>query len=310
MVHQHFRLAASLTVSDNIVLGHRGAGWLRTSPGVIDSRVTELARRYRMPVDPGARVWQLSVGEQQRVEILKALYRGARILILDEPTSLLTPQESENLFETLRLMSAEGRTVIFISHKLEEVMAVSSRVTVLRRGRVVGSVLTTGTNPRDLARMMVGRAVVFTQKKEGPAQVEREVILQLRGVSALGDLGTVALRDVDLSVHAGEIVGVAGVAGNGQRELAEVISGMRRLTAGSVVVGGKPMRPGDPLAAIRRGVSHVPEDRMGTGVAPSLSIADNLVLKAYRRAPISTRGFLRAGRIRTNAMDLMRRFNI
>src|SRR2546430_11059352 len=182
-------------------------------------------------------------------------------------------------------MGAEGRTVIFISHKLEEVMAVSSRVTVLRRGRVVGSVLTAGTNPRDLARMMVGRDVVFTQKKEGPAQAEREVILQLRGASALGDLGTVALRDVDLSVHAGEIVGVAGVAGNGQRELAEVITGMRRPTAGSVVVAGRPVRPGDPLTAIRRGVSHVPEDRMGTGVAPSLSIADNLVLKAYRRGP-------------------------
>ena len=312
MVHQHFRLAASFTVAENLVLGHRDAadrGFL-LEPGMIEGRVTELARRYRMPVDPGARVWQLSVGEQQRVEILKALYRGARILILDEPTSLLTPQESENLFETLRLMGAEGRTVIFISHKLEEVMAVSSRVTVLRRGRVVGSVLTAGTNPRDLARMMVGRDVVFTQKKEGPAQAEREVILQLRGASALGDLGTVALRDVDLSVHAGEIVGVAGVAGNGQRELAEVITGMRRLTAGTVVVGGKPMRVGDPLAAIRRGVSHVPEERMGTGVAPSLSIADNLVLKAYRRAPISTQGFLHAGRIRTNAIDLIRRFNI
>src|SRR2546426_11089069 len=150
MVHQHFRLAASLTVSDNIVLGHRGAGWLRTSPGVIDSQVEQLAKRYRMPVDPEARIWQLSVGEQQRVEILKALYRGARILILDEPTSLLTPQESENLFETLRLMSAEGRTVIFISHKLEEVMAVSSRVTVLLRGRVVGTVPATETSPREL----------------------------------------------------------------------------------------------------------------------------------------------------------------
>src|SRR2546430_4345167 len=207
-------------------------------------------------------------------------------------------------------MGAEGRTVIFISHKLEEVMAVSSRLTVLRRGRVVGSVLTTGTNPRDLARMMVGRDVVVTQKKEGPAQVEREVILQLRGVSALGDLGTVALRDIDLSVHAGEIVGVAGVAGNGQRELAEVISGMRRLTTGAVVVAGKSLRPGDPLAAIRRGVSHVPEDRMGTGVAPSLSIADNLVLKAYRRAPNSPPGFFPPRRNPTNASGFICRFNI
>jgi general nucleoside transport system ATP-binding protein len=312
MVHQHFRLAASFTVAENLVLGHRDAAdrGILLEPRVIEGRVRELAGRYRMPVDPGARVWQLSVGEQQRVEILKTLYRGARILILDEPTSLLTPQESENLFETLRLMAAEGRTVVFISHKLEEVMAVSSRVTVLRRGKLIGSVLTTATNPRELARMMVGREVVFTQKKEGPAQVEREVILDLRGVSALGDLGTLALRNVDLTVHAGEIVGVAGVAGNGQRELAEVITGMRRLTAGTVAVAGKPMRSGDPLAAIQRGVSHVPEDRMGTGVAPSLTIADNLVLKAYRRAPISPQGLLRSGRIRANAVDLMRRFNI
>ena len=263
-----------------------------------------------MPVDPGARVWQLSVGEQQRVEILKALYRGARILILDEPTSLLTPQESKNLFETLRLMVAEGRTVIFISHKLEEVMAVSTRVTVLRQGKLIGTVLTKETNPRQLARMMVGRDVVFTQKKEAVAQTERDVVLDLRGVTALSDLGTLALQKVDLTVHAGEIVGIAGVAGNGQRELAEVITGMRRLTSGTVSIAGRAMRSGDPLAAIRQSVSHVPEDRMGTGVAPSLSIADNLVLKSYRRAPISPQGLLRAGRIRANAVDLMRRFNI
>src|SRR2546421_7002565 len=306
MVHQHFRLAASFTVAENLVLGHRDAadrGFL-LEPRVIEGRVTELARRYRMPVDPGARVWQLSVGEQQRVEILKTLYRGARILILDEPTSLLTPQESENLFETLRLMAAEGRTVIFISHKLEEVMAVSRRVTVLRRGKVIGTVPTTETNPRELARMMVGRDVVFTQKKQGPARAEREAILDLLGVSALGELGTLALRDVSLTGQARKIGRVAGVAGYCQRELAEVITGMRRPTAGSVVVAGRPVRPGDPLTAIRRGVSHVPEDRMGTGVAPSLSIADNLVLKAYRRGTHSTPGLLpprggpaKAGRI-------------
>src|SRR5256886_4190226 len=204
-------------------------------------------------------------------------------------------------------MAAEGRTVIFISHKLEEVMAVSRRVTVLRRGKVIGTVPTTETNPRELARMMVGRDVVFTQKKEGPARAEREAILDLLGVSALGELGTLALRDVSLTVHAGEIVGVAGVAGNGQRELAEVITGMRRPTAGSVVVAGRPVRPGDPLTAIRRGVSHVPEDRMGTGVAPSLSIADNLVLKAYRRAPRSTPGLLPAPRLPSNAGAVLRR---
>src|SRR5438067_1103133 len=271
MVHQHFRLAASFTVAENLVLGHRAAAdrCFLLEPRVIQGRVAELARRYRMPVDPGARVWQLSVGEQQRVEILKAQYRGARILILDEPTSLLTPQESKNLFATLRLMVAEGRTVIFISHKLEEVMAVSTRVTVLRQGKLIGTVLTKETNPRQLARMMVGRDVVFTQKKEAVAQTERDVVLDLRGVTALSDLGTLALQKVDLTVHAGEIVGIAGVAGNGQRELAEVITGMRRLTSGTVSIAGRAMRSGDPLAAIQQSVSHVPEDRMGHGVAPA-----------------------------------------
>ena len=263
-----------------------------------------------MPVNPRARIWQLSVGEQQRVEILKVLYRGARILILDEPTSQLTPQEADELFQTLRLMTAEQRTVIFISHKLEEVMAVSNRVTVLRRGKVIGTVKTENTNTRELARMMVGREVVFTQKKEGPAQAERQLALELRQVSANGDLGIPTLHDIDLQVHAGEIVGIAGVAGNGQRELAEVVTGMRRRTGGSVMVMGRLTRGGDPLEAIRRGVAYVPDDRLGTGVAPSLSIAENLVLKAFRRAPISTQGVLHPGRIRANAVELMQRFNI
>jgi simple sugar transport system ATP-binding protein len=263
-----------------------------------------------MPVNPRARIWQLSVGEQQRVEILKVLYRGAQVLILDEPTSQLTPQEANDLFQTLRLMAGEQRAIIFISHKLEEVMAVSNRVTVLRRGKVVGTVITKQTNTRELARMMVGRDVVFTQKKEGAAKEDRQLALELRKVSAQGDLGVPALRDVDLTVHAGEIVGVAGVAGNGQRELAEVITGMRRRTAGTVTVSGRPTRGGDPLEAIRRRIAYVPDDRLGTGVAPSLSIAENLVLKAFRQPPISTQGFLHPRRIQANARRLMQRFNI
>src|SRR5438445_10010555 len=300
MVHQHFRLAASFTVAENLVLGHRDAAdrGLLLEPRVVEGRIADLSRRYRMPVNPRARIWQLSVGEQQRVEILKALYRGARILILDEPTSLLTPQEADDLFQTLRLMSAEQRTVIFISHKLEEVMAISNRVTVLRRGKVVGTVMTGDTNQRELARMMVGRDVVFTQKKEGPAKAERTVVLELRGICANGDLGTPALREVNLSVHGGEIVGVAGVAGNGQRELAEVIAGMRRRTSGTMTVSGKPTRGGNPLEAIRRGIAYVPEDRLGTGVAPTLSVAENLVLESYRRLPISSGCLLRHRRVR------------
>src|SRR2546426_7218425 len=190
MVHQHFRLAASFTVAENLVLGHRDAAdrGLLLEPRVVEGRIADLAQRYRMPVNPRARIWQLSVGEQQRVEILKALYRGASILILDEPTSQLTPQEADDLFQTLRLMAAEQRAAIFISHKLEDVLAVSNRVTVLRRGRVIGTVLTKDTNTRELARMMVGREGVFTPKKEAPAQAERQGALELRDISAKRDL--------------------------------------------------------------------------------------------------------------------------
>src|SRR5438132_429245 len=240
-------------------------------------------------------------GKSTLSNILTGLYR---------PTSLRTPQEADDLFQTLRLMSAEQRTVIFISHKLEEVMAISNRVTVLRRGKVIGTVTTKETNQRELARMMVGRDVVFTQKKEGPAQAERTVVLELSGICANGDLGTPALREVNLSVHGGEIVGVAGVAGNGQRELAEVIAGMRRRTSGTMTVSGKPTRGGNPLEAIRLGLADVPGDRLGTGVAPTLSVAENLVLKSYRRPPISTGGLLHHRRIRTNAEEVMTRFNI
>ena len=310
MVHQHFRLAASLTVADNIVLGHKGSPWLRTNPATIESRVAELATQYRMPVRPNARVWQLSVGEQQRVEILKALYHGARILILDEPTSLLTPQEAGDLFETLRRMIAEGRTVVLVSHKLDELMSVADRVTVLRAGKVIGTVNTSESSPRELARMMIGREVVFSQAKAAQDTTGREVALELRDVCADDDLGLQALHNVSLSVHRGEVLGVAGVAGNGQRELAEAISGTRARTTGSVTVKGRSLRSGAPEDAIVCLVAHVPEDRLGTGVSPSVSIAENLILKSHRQAPMSTRGVLRHHRIRRNAEELMQRFAV
>jgi len=316
MVHQHFRLAASLTVADNIVLGFKGTPWLRTNPATIEAQVAELAKRYRMPVRPDARVWQLSVGEQQRVEILKALYRGARILILDEPTSLLTPQEADGLFETLRTMTAEGRTIVFVSHKLDELMAVSDRVTVLRGGKLIGTVNTHETNQRALARMMIGRDLVTSSlavelaPNGGEGGLDRGIALELRDVSAQDDLGLQALHNVSLDVHQGEIVGVAGVAGNGQRQLAEAISGARPRTSGEVVVKRQKLRSGDPEDAIVHGVAHVPEDRLGTGVSPSLSIAENLVLKSHRQAPMSTRGVLRNDRIKRNAREQIRRFAI
>jgi general nucleoside transport system ATP-binding protein len=310
MVHQHFRLVETFTVAENVVLGdHRGEGrTFRLRPRVIEQRVAELSKRYGLAVDPRARVWQLSLGEQQRVEILKALYREARILILDEPTAVLTPQEADVLFETLREMAAEGRTVIFISHKLHEVKAVADRVTVLRGGRSIATVLAADATPRSLASLMVGRELDGGQPAR--ARTPGDPVLELTGVWADADRGEAAVRGASLVVRGGEIVAVAGVAGNGQRELAETVAGMRRATRGEIHVSGQAIRAGDPRSAIAAGVAYVPEDRLGTGVAPSLSIASNLALKGYRERSSSHGPLLRLGRIRERAVELIERYSI
>jgi ABC-type uncharacterized transport system ATPase subunit len=312
MVHQHFRLVAPFTVAENVILGdHRGEGKkFMVHPRGIERRVAELGERYRIAVDPRARVWQLSLGEQQRVEILKALYREAQILILDEPTAVLTPQEADSLFLTLRVMAEEGRTIIFISHKLHEVKAVSDRVTVLRGGKHVTTVETGSATPRSLAALMVGREVSITER------VERETaigvpVLEVRNLWSPGDRGGDALHGVSLTVHAGEILAIAGVAGNGQRELAETVTGMRSTSRGEVVVDGHRLSGGDAREAIRAGVAHVPEDRLHTGVAPSLSIASNVVLKSYRRGGALTKGpLLKLRAIRELALQLIRRYDV
>ena len=310
MVHQHFRLVETFTVAENVVLGdQRGVGRsFLVHPGAIEERVAELGGRYGLAIDPRARIWQLSVGEQQRVEILKALYRDARILILDEPTAVLTPQEAEALFATLRAMAAEGRTVIFISHKLHEVLAVADRITVLRGGRSLGTVPAATSTIRSLAALMVGRELEAAGRVAGRAP-GTEAVLALEGVCADGDRGTPAVKDVSLTVHAGEILGIAGVAGNGQRELAEVITGLRPPTAGHVRAGARELGTGDPRDAIEAGVAHVPEDRLHTAVAPSLAISANVVLKSYRRREVSRGPLLRLGAMRDRAVELMRRYD-
>jgi general nucleoside transport system ATP-binding protein len=314
MVHQHFRLVETFTVAENVVLGdHRDEGGsFRLRRGEIEQRVDELSERYGLAVDARARIWQLSVGEQQRVEILKALYRDARILILDEPTAVLTPQEADVLFVTLRGMAAEGRTVIFISHKLHEVMAVSDRVTVLRGGKSIGTVLTRDSTPHSLASLMVGRELetVTTRGSGAAGRAPGELVLELENVWAPGDRGEPAVRGLTLNVRAGEIVAVAGVAGNGQRELAETIAGIRQTTEGVFRVSGRALRGGDPREAIAVGIAYVPEDRLGTGVAPSLSIASNLVLRSYREPSTSRGPLLRLGSIRERAIGLIRRYSI
>jgi ABC-type uncharacterized transport system ATPase subunit len=306
MVHQHFRLVDRFTVAENLILGdRRGAGRSFTlHPGRVVNQVRELGERYRLPVDPKARVWQLSVGERQRVEILKALYEEARVLILDEPTAVLTPDEASTLFETLREIVAEGRTVIFISHKMNEVKAVSDRVTIMRAGRVIETVKTADADAKELATLMIGRSLQTVQRRRTSA-TDGDEVLAVEGLSADSYRATTSLKDVDLSVRAGEIVAIAGVAGNGQLELAEAIAGLRRRTSGAVRVGGRAVD--GVRAAHDAGLGYVPEDRLGMGVAPNLSLAMNVELKSYREGQGP---FLRLGRMRETAEQAIERYEI
>ena len=309
MVHQHFRLVPTFTVAENVILGESDSR-IFLDRDEVAARVQELSERYHLAVDPMARVWQLSVGEQQRVEILKVLYRGAKVLILDEPTAVLTPIEADELFKTLRSMVAEGRSVIFISHKLDEVMAVADRITVLRAGKTVGCVQAASTSTRELASMMVGRSVEFNRVVRSTPACPDDVVLNVSAASATDDRGRQALFDITLSVGRGEIVGVAGVAGNGQRELAEVIAGMRPTTGGSVAVEGREVRSGRARSAIAQGIAHIPEDRLHTGLAAGHSVEDNMALKNYRSSALSRFRILRRKAIRGQAEDLVGRYDV
>lgn len=291
MVHQHFMLVPPLTVTENVVLGLESPREPLLDLDRAENRIAELSRKYGLKVDSKAKIDQLSVGERQRVEIIKALYRGAEVLILDEPTSVLTPPEVKELSKILQRMAREGLAIIpFITHKLPEVMAISDRVTVLRRGRVVARMGTDRTNERELARNLVGREVLFRVERR---TVEAgNVVLEVRNLSALNDKGLPALKKVSFSIHEGEIFGIAGVAGNGQRELAEVITGLRKATEGEVHVLGKNMINSPPSEIIDQGVGHIPEDRMGMGLLMDFSIAENIILETHSKSPFAHRWFL------------------
>ncbi len=285
MVHQHFMLVPSQTVTENVLLGMElPRFFLRLKH--YDQIVADVGERFGMKVDPNAKVWQISVGEQQRVEILKLLYRGADVLIMDEPTAVLAPREIEGLFNTLRKMVAGGKSVIFISHKLQEVMEIADRVTVLRKGVLTAAgIKTAETSRQELANLMVGREVLFQLEKKPVAA--GEVVLSLENLEAENDKGLPALRDLSLNVRTGEIVGLAGVAGNGQTELAQVITGLRTCLKGRVLLNGEDLTNRPAAVAIQRGVSYVPEDRTHVGTAPNLSVTDNLITKKYRQPPLA-----------------------
>jgi simple sugar transport system ATP-binding protein len=308
MIHQHFMLVPSQTVTENILLGLDKPRFIMNLSDY-DKRILALQDQYGLRVDPKAKIWQISVGEQQRVEILKMLYRGARVLIMDEPTAVLTPQEVDELFVTLRGMCQRGHSIVYISHKLDEVLAIANRVTVLRRGRVTAAgVSTMGATKRDLAQLMVGREVVFTLQKT-PSQ-PGPVVLDIQDICAVNDRGLPALRGLGLQVRAGEVVGVAAVAGNGQSELAQVITGLRKSTCGRVLINGEDIVNQAPRAAINQQVAHVPEDRTGVGSSPGLSLADNLIMKNYRQAPIANGWVLNRPVIRQQAEELKTAYDI
>ncbi len=308
MIHQHFMLVDTLTVAENVALGLPSSRGPLTDLDRVSERIAALGQAYGLRVDPKAYIWQLAVGQKQRVEILKALYRNADLLILDEPTAVLTPQEVDEFFVTLRQMTQDGHAIIFISHKLHEVIDISDRVTVLRDGKRIGSRPTAGATKADLARMMVGREV--TMKPERADVEPGEARLVIENLHAESDRGTPALRGVSLSVRAGEILGLAGVSGNGQRELAEVITGLRPPTAGKVYLEDQDVTDLKPGPRTERGLAYIPEERMRDGVIQNFSVAENLILRDHNKPPFARWGFLVLRVIAQFAAKLIRLFQI
>jgi simple sugar transport system ATP-binding protein len=290
MIHQHFMLVDSLTVAENIALGLPSSKGFMTDLDVVSARIEKLATKYGLVVEPSAYIWQLSVGQRQRVEILKALYRGADLLILDEPTAVLTPQEVDEFMATIRQMTEEKHSIIFISHKLHEVIAISQRVTVLRNGRRVDSCLTAGCTKHDLARMMVGQEIVMPKLSSPPKL--GELRLDIKDLHAASDRETPALRGVDLQVYSGEIVGLAGVSGNGQGELAQVVTGLRHPQQGHITICGKDMTGKLPGQIIHCGLAYIPEERMRDGMVQDFNISENIILRNHNESPYASRGFL------------------
>jgi simple sugar transport system ATP-binding protein len=307
MVHQHFMLIQNHSVIENIALGYKDTPFF--SPKIrLQEKILQFSRQFDFTIDLNKKIWQLSAGEQQRVEIIKALLNGADLLILDEPTSVLTSKEIEELITILRRMKQGGHSVIFISHKLDEIMTICDRVTVLRKGRIVGGDHTRETDKKALARMMVGRDVVFNIHKE--RLTRGKPVMRADRIHVNGDMGLPAVKGVSFDLHENEIFGVAGVAGNGQRELAEAITGIRKIDQGSVFINGKDITNLSPRHIYDHGVSHVPEERIRFGIAPGLFLYDNAILKQHHLKKFSSRYFLRYNHVKTHARNIITEFNV
>ena len=289
MVHQHFKLVEELTVAENIVIGHKDLNVVMHRKELED-QIREMSERYKLPIEPKTKVHDLSAGEKQRVEIIKMLYRNVDLLILDEPTSVLTPQETDQLFDYIRQMKKEKKTVIFISHKLNEVMQIADRVSILRKGELIETMEAKDTNPKDLTMKMIGRALTAEFNTDEERSFGDE-IMTCSDLVVKSDDGIVAVDHVNFKLHKGEIYGIAGVSGNGQTELAEAITGMRKAESGTLVISGKEMRisKSNTKAFINEGMAHIPEDRNSTGTIQEFSCIDNVILKKYKKEPISGR---------------------
>jgi ABC-type uncharacterized transport system ATPase subunit len=308
MVFQHFMLVPVMTVAENIVLADEPRKGLLLDTKAAARRVRELSDQFGLAVDPDARVGDISVGQQQRVEILRALDRGADVLILDEPTAVLTAQETQELFRILRTLTAQGKSIVFISHKLGEVLEIADRVSVLRRGKKVETVPAEGATEESLARMMVGRDVLFRVAKE--ASKAGQPLLEVSGLEVVDDRGLPAVQGVDLEVRAGEIVGVAGVDDNGQGELVETLTGLRHAEAGTIKVDGRDVTRADVRGKLDAGIGHIAEDRHRRGLVLDFNLAENLCLRDYNRAPIARRGLISPKRMNERAAPLLDEYDV
>jgi general nucleoside transport system ATP-binding protein len=308
MVHQHFMLIPVMTVAENIVLATEPTKGPFLDLDEAEERVRDISARFGLAVRPQARIESISVGMQQRVEILKALYRGAEILILDEPTAVLTPQEAQELFEIIRSLQAEGKSIIFISHKLGEVLEIADRITVLRRGKTIDTLPREGATEEGLAKLMVGREVLLRVEKQ--AAQPGETLLVVENLEVLDERGLEAVRGVSFEVKAGEIVGMAGVDGNGQTELIDALTGLRRARSGRILVAGEDVTNAGCRDCLDAGVGHIPEDRQLRGLVLDFSLAENLALHDYREEPDSKWGWLYPGRLVARAVRLLKEFDV